>query len=524
MSGQNAKDHHTDCLLIFPKLGCFDDLIMDPPLSIIYAATHSVKKGFNIRLLDLRLIPHTWQEAIDSILVKGCSLVGFSVMTGNPINTSLEVSQYIKSKYGVPIVWGGPHPTLLPKQTLENPAIDYIVRGWGSKALCLLLENIRTGSPSKTNIPGLGYKEDGKIRLATPQTEFEKLDFRDLPYNLIDISGKIYTRFKEGTLTFPILTSMGCPYNCSFCISPVAYKDIKGKKWITYDIEEVLDHIAYLGERYDPKIIQIYDDESFVDLNRMRELLRRYISRGYHEKYKLMFRGIRINDLFRMDNEYFSLLEKVGVDVLLVGFESGSQRVLDLMKKGVSIEQIIEANKKIAKHPALTPNYNFFVGIPGENIQSLIETKDVLLKLLRDNPNCYLGAGSLWKPIPGSVAAEIAVKEYGLKLPSTLEEWAVIDSFDAEPLWYPWFSKEMEGMFDLLQMIGLLMDKKTEDLTKHLRWPFRLLARCLVYAYRPLLRLRQKKNFTRFFIEKHVRDFVLKHISWFLHNPGSNMM
>lgn len=524
MSGHNTDSHHTDCLLIFPKLGCFDDLIMDPPLSIIYAATHSVKKGFNIRLVDLRLMPDRWQEAIDPILEQGCSLVGFSVMTGNPINTSLEVSRYIKSKYGVPIVWGGPHPTLLPEQTLKNPAIDYIVRGWGSEALCLLLEHIRTGNPSQIDIPGLGYKENGKICLASPQTEFEKLDFRELPYHLIDISGKIYGRFKDGTLTFPILTSMGCPYKCSFCISPVAYKDIKGKKWIMYDIEEVLDHIAFLGERYDIKTIQLYDDESFVDLNRMRELLRRYIDRGYHKKYKLMFRGIRINDLYSMDNEYFSLLEKVGVDVLLVGFESGSQRILDLMNKGISIEQSIEANKKIAKYPALTPNYNFFVGMPGEDLHSLIETKDMLLRLLRDNPNCYLGAGSLWKPIPGSVATEMAVTDYGMRLPSTLEEWVAIDSFDAEPLWYPWFSKEMERMFDLLQMIGLLMDKKTDNLTKHLRWPFGWLVRCLVYAYRPLLKFRQRKNFTRFFIEKHVRDFALNHIGWFLHNPGSEMM
>ena len=103
----------------------------DIPLSLIYAAADSVKNGFDVKIIDLRLAGENWQKYVDDALQNGCTLVGFSVMTGNPISTSLRVSSYIKEKYNIPIVWGGPHPTILPEQTLSNPLVDYIIRDWG---------------------------------------------------------------------------------------------------------------------------------------------------------------------------------------------------------------------------------------------------------------------------------------------------------------------------------------------------------------------------------------------------------
>jgi radical SAM superfamily enzyme YgiQ (UPF0313 family) len=505
--------NETDILLIYPQLGSFDDVVRDIPLSLIYAATHSVKMGYNVKIADLRLLGGNWQQIIDPLFKNGCGLAGISVMTGNPIKTSLKISHYIKEKYNIPIVWGGPHPTILPEQTLENPYIDFVIRDWGSKALCQLIEHLKGNSVDKENILGLGYKNNGKVILNPPQTCFEILDYHDLPYDLVDISGKNYSRLKKGNLVFPIFTSMGCPYKCNFCMSPAVNKNIKGKKWIAYDVEDVLGHIEYLSKRYQFSRIQIYDDVSFVDLDRMYNLLTEYIKRGYNKKYKIDFRGARINELDRMDDEFFRLLVDANVELLFIGMESGSPKVLKLMNKNIMVEQTISVNRKMARHPSLKPNYNFFCGIPGETVDDLIQTKNLLQQLTKEHSGCYLGFGAHWKPIPGSALTESAVTDYGLKLPSSLEGWAEIDTIDARAIVHPWYTPKMIKMIDLIALAGIALDRKAKDLTVNLGPIIGKLLYYLTLLYRPLLRFRLRFNFTFFLIEAKLHKL-------FVHNLG----
>lgn len=502
----------TDILLIYPQLGSFDELLRDIPLSLIYAATDSVKQGFEVKILDLRLHPDGWRDMVDDCLRQGCSLVGLSVMTGHPIATSLEISRYIKAHYNIPIVWGGPHPTILPEQTLENENIDYVIRDWGSKSLCLLIRHINGDLKDIGSIIGLGYKANGNIMLNDTMCGFEMLDFQDLPYHLIDISGTNYNRLNNGEVIFPIYTAVGCPYKCSFCMSPTVYKKIIGKKWIPYDIDFVISHIEYLTKKYDFNRLQIYDDDSFVDINRMQQLLSEYVKKGFHKNFKLDFRGARINELDRMDDEFLNLMVLANVDLLAIGVESGSNEVLKMMNKGITVEQTIRVNQKLAKFPSLKPHYNFFCGVPGETMESLIETKQLVLKLLKDNPNCYLGVGADWKPYPGSVMTEKAVEKYGLKLPENLTEWTAIDSFDADKLVHPWYTKEMNNMIKLLQISGQALDSKIKDFKEDMGFVFGNLIYFLSILYRPILLIRLKYNFTLFLFEYNLKNYLFSHI------------
>ncbi len=501
-----------DVLLVYPQLGSFDSLIRDIPLSLIYAATDSVKHNLNVRIIDLRLKPDNWEKQVDSHLRSGCSLVGLSVMTGNPITNSLRISKYIKEKYGTPIVWGGPHPTVLPEQTLENEYIDYVVRDWGSKALFQLIQHIRGESNNIKTILGIGYKENGRIALNPPQCSFEMLDYKDLPYHLIDIKGDNYSRLSNRQVVFPIFTSIGCPYKCTFCMSPTVNKKIKGKKWVAYSIDYVLGHVGYLLGKYDFQRLQIYDDDSFVDLDRMYDLLYEYVRRGFHKKHKLDFRGVRINELDRMDDDYLKLMVKANVELLITGVESGSGRILKEMNKGITVEQIIRVNQKLAKYPSLKPHYNFFCGIPGETMEDLIQTKGLLLRLVKDHPTCYLGVGADWKPLPGSVMTVRAVHNYGLKLPGSLNEWASIDSCDAKKIIHPWYTKEIDNMIKLLQMTGMLLDKKIEDLRGDMGFMLGYTLYFLSILYRPILLYRIKHNNSSFLIEYGIRNYFMRNL------------
>jgi radical SAM superfamily enzyme YgiQ (UPF0313 family) len=508
-----------DALLIFPKLGSWDDIIRDVPLSVIYAATESVKRGYNVQVIDLRFYEDNWKEQIDAVLADGCRLVGMSVMTGNPVRTSLEVSRYIRGRYpDVPIVWGGPHPTTLPEQTLEEPSIDYIICDGGSHPLAELISHLRGEGTRLDSIEGLAYREGGQIKLNPPQSKFEILNFRDIPYDLIDISGKAYNRLNSGELVFPIFMSAGCPFQCTFCVSPATYRKVKGKKWVSYGVQEVLEHVQYLSERYEFARIQVYDDESFINPREMREILEGWIERGYHRRFKIDFRGIRFNDIDRLEDDYLQLMADAGVEYMFIGLESGSPRMLRIMKKAITVEQAIRVNKRLAKFPMLKPHYNFFCGTPGETYESLVETKKVLLQIIKDHPTCYIGHGGHWKPIPGSEITDIAVSKYGLKLPDTVDGWADIDTFDldARPPDYSWYDDRMNRMIKLLTLAGALLDVKTKELVGNLHPVLSNVTFALVMLYRPALRARLHFNFGRFLFEMKLYNYAMTRIGMML--------
>jgi len=498
----------TDVLLIYPPLGCWDGLIRDIPLSLLYAAADSVKAGYRVEVLDLRVEPGDWRHAIRRCLERGCALAGLSVMTGKPIENALEISRFIRDAFpSVPIVWGGPHPTVLPEQTLEHPDIDFIVRDWGSAPLKSLLDHLRGGQHDLSGIQGLGYKRDGGMVLNPAAREFEVIPHRDIPYQLIDRYLPSYTRFNSEAVIIPIFTSLGCPYQCSFCIAPGQYKKVKGKKWIPLDVADVLDHIQFLVDRYDVRELQVYDDDSFVDMERMRAFFRGYIHRGFHRRVVLDFRGVRVDEVDRMDDDLLSLMVEANVNMLFIGLESGSDAVLRKLKKGITREQILRVNRKLRRYPRLKPRYSYFCGVPGETYQDLLLTKSLLLQVVREHPGCYLGAGSDWKPIPGSELTDIAVDEHGLALPRTLAEWSEVDSFDAEKIYHPWYTEESDGMIKLLQVFANTSDAKLRDF----RGKMGLFGSLLYGAsrlYQPILSFRLKHNVTAALAEYHLQLFV----------------
>lgn len=507
MEVNQQANRSIDILLIQPQLGSFDNIIRDIPLSLIYAATDSVKSGCRVRILDLRLRPDHWEEQVDSSLSSGCSLVGLSVMTGNPIRTALAVSRYVKEKYALPIVWGGPHPTILPEQTLQNPWIDYVVRDYGSKALWQLIKYLKGEQSVLSDILGLGYKREGKIILNPVQTAFEMLDYRDLPYDLVEIQGASYNRL--GELVLPIYTAMGCPYQCSFCMSPEVYKKIKGKKVVYYSNESVLNHIDYLLGKFNFQRLQIYDDDSFTDVSRLTALLNGYVERGFHRRMRLDFRGARVNELDKVDDAFLHLMVAARVEILAIGAESGSDATLERMNKGITAEQTIRVNQKLAKYSSLRPHYNFFCGVPGDTMEDMILTKRLLLQLVRDNPNCYLGVGADWKPLPGTAMTELAVREYGLQLPLNLEGWAAIDSFDAIKIVHPWYTKRMDNMIKLLSVAGWLLDRKVRDFRRDFGLAG-LVFFLLWFLYRPILWFRLKCDFASCMMEYDLKSWLIR--------------
>lgn len=479
-----------------------DSMVVDLPLSIIYAAAESVKRGYSVEVVDLR-VEKDWRAALRHQLDKGVRLAGISVMTGMPLHNARAISRLIRQEYpSTRIVWGGPHATVMP-ETIHEDFVDFLIRGYGSKALADLTGHLKGGHPERADILGLSYLENGTPVHNPRSTEHEMIPFKELPYHLVDVRSPFYLRSYNGKMMFPIFTAIGCPYRCSFCIHPKVYESINGAKWRPLPDDEVLGHIEYVMHQFGTDHIVFIDDTSFPDLERMRRIFLEIISRGY--KLTLEFRGARINEIDRMDEAFLDLMVRAGGRAMMVGVESGSNKVLKEFQKGITKEQILRVNRKLAQFPLLTPHYNFIYGTPGETYQDLVETKDVLLELLRENPNAYFGFGGDWKPIPGTKTLEIAEAHFGYKAPKTMDEWIEIDSSDAKrKLVHPWYTPAHNNLIKLMQVSSFVVDDKIVKESRGNNTPLFRLLRFMSRAYKPVAMFRLRHSIHQCMVEYDV--------------------
>lgn len=498
-----------DVLLIYPKLGSMDSMVVDLPLSIIYAAADSVKQGYNVKLVDLRCEKSNWKKSLDSYLDQGVCLAGISVMTGTPLYFAREVSLFIKDNYpATRIVWGGPHCTVLPETVKEN-YIDFLIRGYGSASLSDLAGLLKSKRNNFSSIKGLSYKQNGEIFHNPRSPEFEMLHYTDIPYHLINVNSSDYVRSYSSTRMFSMFTSIGCPYKCTFCLSPVTYKVINGKKWLPYPDEEVVSHMEYIIKQFNTNHICFIDDTCFPDIKRMGRIFNLIIERGI--KVSLEFRGARVNEIERMDDDFLSLMVKAGGRFLMVGVESASDRLLKTMQKGITKEQVLQINRKLARHPKLVAYYNFFYGTPGETYDDVVMSKDVILKLLKENPSAYLGYGADWKPIPGSKMLETAEKEFNYKTPRTLNEWIEIDSSDSDSkIVHPWYTHKHNNMIKLMQLASFVIDDKLiKESLSNKTLKFKIL-RLISRIYKPVAMTRLRFNLHHFMIEYNIYRLAVR--------------
>ena len=480
-------------LLIYPPLGSDDVFIKDVPLSLVYLAAESVKEGYPIEILDLRLYPD-WKEELRKHLTADVMLTGISVMTGNPIKNAIAITNFVKENSYAKVVWGGHHPTIEYESTMRFDKIDFIIRDHGSIPLKALVGELLKDNPDFSTVPNLSYRQNGCVIHNAQRKGWEMIPFRDIPYSLVDKNIDKYNRFGQNERLMPIFTSMGCPYKCSFCMAPAMYKD-RDKKWVTFEIEEVIEHIKFLVEKYNVTYLSVYDDDSFIDIERMRRIMERIIEEGI--KLKIDFRGARINELDRMGDEYFELMVRAGVRHFQVGLESGSQKVLDIMNKKINYDQVIRVNRRLARYN-LTPIYNLMAGVPGETIEDLKLTRDLVLLLYEENKNCITGFPAKFKPLPGTVLYNEAVKR-GLKPIDKLEDWIAIDTGESD-MFFPWYTKESNNYVNMFQITSYFIDNKIIREIPPTTL-FNRILRIIAVIYRPIALLRLKYDITSFNVE-----------------------
>lgn len=423
-----------DILLFYPKTG-FDiaKLSVDIPLSILSAACLAVK-DFEISLIDQR-IEVDWRARLEKELESNPLAVGISAMTGNQIHYGVQAAGVVRdAELGTRIVWGGVHPSLLPEQTLKSRFADIVVCGEGEKTLSDLARALKTGA-GLDSVDGIAYKKNGEIRFTKARAPLNLNELPLLPYHLLDMESYIGSqgRFKDNSARSLIfISSRGCPWRCAFCCNP----RLSGRRWRSMDAHLVYERVMELVERYDLDSVTFHDEEFLVKEDRALEIARLIDGR------LSWWIQARMDRLLQVDVD---ALAEGGLEAVQPGIESGSDRILRMIKKGETVAQIKAANRRLARTPVV-PLYNFMMGSPGETKKELDATVDLALELLDDNPKAEVSGFYVFVPYPGTELFELAVRT-GFNPPRTLEEWS---RYNRQHLRTPWIQEDKRELENLV--------------------------------------------------------------------------
>lgn len=493
-------------ILVQPKVGFSGVFVKHAPLGLLYASIGLVQHGIDVELLDNRLYPTTWKRQLRKLLDKDVLAVGLSVVSGKPIENAVEVGRFVKAiDPEIKIVWGGPHATFNPETILQHEwSCDYVVSGYASYAFYDLIQCL-LNQTDPSHMESLSYRKGNEVICNfRGDKEFEVVDYRKIPYDLIK-DYTVYGQLDQQDKIFSMYSVSGCPYMCSFCSSPAQYSTIAGKKWIPLDPREVADHIQHVIEKHDASYIYFIDDDSFPKLDHVEGIIDEITRRRFN--VKLGFRGARINEIKRMSDAFLHKLAAAGTDILHIGAESGSNRILKLIRKDCTVDDIIACNRKLARYPQITVAYNFMMGLPTETIEDLRATRDLMLRLVEDHPNCIIFQPNRFRPLPGTELFEMAQREWGYEPPKTLKEWSEIEAEGDYSL--PWHTKEIRKFCNLLLIGSYFVDNKVEKVTEGRTLLYKLL-HLTNSLYGPIARFRLTHGFYQGLVEFRIYQFITK--------------
>lgn len=348
-----------------------------PPLGLGYIASVLIKDGHEIYFHDFTLKPAS-SLAIKKIICDiNPDLVGISVMVRALPQTKTLVS-LIKEISAIPVVLGGPQATIEPEFTLRYTNADFAIVGEGEEAILDLIRGLKTNELN--HIGGLAWFNKDREFILNPEREFIK-NLDDLPipywdlisplkYNLIPA----LTPVKSSPIA-PIITTRGCPYECSFCAGPLMWK----RTFRARSAKNIVDEIELLINKYKVKQIFLSDDNFTLirehAINMCKEIIKRKINIHW-----ACPNGIRID---KVDNELLQLMKKAGCYLVGFGIESGNQEILNEASKQMDLRRVRDVVSMAKKNKIIT--YGFFIiGLPGETRGSIRNTIDFAKSLPLD--------------------------------------------------------------------------------------------------------------------------------------------
>lgn len=263
----------------------------------------------------------------------------------------------------------GSHVTYFDKETLaEHPAVDAIIRGEFEYTAADLARVLQTGD-SLNSVFGLSYRDtDGNVQANPDRALFEPLDEMPFPARHTVIGGEYRAGIYSGGKPTAMVSSRGCPYRCTFCLWPdILY----GHKFRARSAENVVDEMEQAVRVYGHDEVYFDDDTFTIDRQRVMDICRLIQERDLEKEVEWIAQ-CRVDTI---DREMLEAMKAANCGYILFGVESGSQKMLRSMKKGITLDKVRHAFK-LTKEVGIKTQAFFLFGMPGETHETIQETID----------------------------------------------------------------------------------------------------------------------------------------------------
>jgi anaerobic magnesium-protoporphyrin IX monomethyl ester cyclase len=328
-----------------------------------------------------------WIEVESVIRDKKPDIVGITCKS-NTLKSACMVAQVVKRvDKDITVIIGGPGVLAALKDVVQNEAIDFVVRLEGERTMVELLEALHSSEPDFHLIDGISFRNGDKIVHTKDRPLIENIDSIPFPARHLVLGAEKLPDILFKAIQGDIMTSRGCPYSCTFCSANIAWG---GRSVRMRSAENVVKEIIQQKEQYGVKSFTFWDDLFTSNKKRVVDICNMLIELKASINWVCF---IRVNNI---DRELIALMKKAGCVRVDVGLESGSDRVLKIMQKGITVKQIHKA-AEILNEIGLRWTALLMMGLPGETKEEMIATMD-LLKL---NPSEVVL--SVFSPYPGSV-------------------------------------------------------------------------------------------------------------------------
>lgn len=347
----------------------------EEPMGLTSIYTFLETNKISVKILDWTVDPLSAGTLRLYIKALKPKVIGISAITLQA-NKAYLIGNYIKKEFPkINLVYGGVHPTFFPEEPFNLGSADFVVIGEGEQTFFELVEEIKRGNHN-FKIKGLAYKKSDKIKINPSRKFIENINNLPLPNRTSLLMERYNTNLHippfDKEKAIPIMTSRGCPFNCSFCAIP----NIWMRKFRQRSPERVIQEIKSVRDKYGVNNFHFYDDDFFVNTNFINKMC------------KLILKNdLKINWLCQTGASMLvknasipPLMRKAGCVIIELGIESCDKKVLDKINKPEAVKDIVDAIKILRKN-RIKPLILMMAFNKGENLDSVYSTTLLLEKL-----------------------------------------------------------------------------------------------------------------------------------------------
>ncbi len=377
-----------------------------PPLGILYIAAVLEQNGISVEVMDCAADDSDYRDIEEKVREIDPFLIGITATTPL-IAEALQSAEAVRRVSQHSIVLGGPHATFMHNDILrENSSIDLIIKGEGEYTFLDLYQALKNGTDLNI-VQGLVFRSGGEIIENGDRPRIQ--DLNALPYPARHLLPKENYRIFD--VNMPIATmicSRGCPMQCSFCASSALH----GKRIRKRSPQNVVNEIRHIQETLGISMIAFMDDTFTLIPGWVEEFCNLLIEQDLDIEWGCTARVDRI------DSDLIRLMKKAGCETLFIGVESGEQEILDIIRKGTRIEQIMTVFET-AYDIGMRTIASIAIGLPGETKETAKKSVS-LVKSIRASYALF----SVATPYPGTEYYRNVQESGGFG-----EDWSRFDLF-----------------------------------------------------------------------------------------------